>query len=107
MVGNRSLTGLEQTYMPIEAEMKALSLALQKASKFLIGAPRFVVYIVHKPSTSLINDRRLDEITNPRLRRCIMQCHVYDFVAYHIQGKGNLATDSLSRQPAEEPHPVT
>jgi len=48
----------------------------------------------HNPLIPILNNRRLDEIENPRLQR-LKSCLIgYSFTAKWIKGKGNNAPDA-------------
>ena len=103
MVGSRSLIDAETRYAPIESELTALAWSLRKARKFLLGVPRFTVYTDHRPLVSLVNKRRLDEVSNTRLLRNLLKCADFNMEVVYIPGSTNVAADALSRHPTDEP----
>lgn len=103
MLGSRSLTSAEYRYAPIEAELNALTWALRKAQKFLLGATKFIVFTDHRPLVSLVNKRRLDEVANSRLLRNLIKCQDYNLHVEYVKGAHNAAADSLSRHPTSSP----
>lgn len=77
--------------------------ALNKARKFLIGAPRFRVYTDHKPLVTIVNKKRIDEGQNQRLVHQLLKIQDFDFEVEYIKGSDNLIADSLSRYPTQKP----
>ena len=105
MVGSRALTAAETRYAPIEAELTAVAWALRKARKFLVGAPRFVVYTDHRPLVLLVNNKRFDVVANARLLRSLLKCRDFDLEVQYIEGTANVFADVLSRHPVSAPDP--
>ena len=105
MVGSRVLTDAETRYAPIEAEVTAMTWALRKARKFLIGAPRFKVFTDHRPLVSLVNQKRYDEIANTRILRNVTKCRDFNMKVEYIKGVNNVIADTLSRAPVNDPEP--
>lgn len=103
MLGSRSLTDAETRYAAIEAEINAMTWALRKARKFLIGAPKFKIYTDHKPLVNLANKKRLNEVPNTRLVRNLLKVQDFNCEVVYIKGVDNVAADSLSRHPTSEP----
>jgi len=103
MVGSRVVTDAESRYAPIESEITALTWALRKARKFLIGAPKFKVYTDHRPLVSLVNSKRYDEVANSRILRNLLKCRDFDLDVEYIKGSHNVMADSLSRNPVAQP----
>ena len=60
-------------------------------------------YPDHNPLIPILNNRRLDEIENPRLQRLKSRLMAYNFTAQWIKGIGNNAPDALSRNPVLDP----
>ena len=85
-VGSRSLLDAETRYAPIELELTGLTWAVLKCKKFLT-ATRFNVFTDHRPLVSLCNRKRLDEVENHRLLRCLMRLTDFDFIVEYIPGK--------------------
>ena len=106
MVKSRSLTSAETRYAPIEAEIEALTWALRKARRFLVGVPRFTVYTDHRPLVSLINSKRFDEVHNTVIVRNMVKCQEFNMQVEYIKGSENVAADSLSRSPVMQPKPA-
>ena len=103
LCNSRVLTSAEKNYAPIEAEMAALAWALKKAEKFLKGPKSFVVYTDHQPLVSMVNKKRLDEVSNERLRSKLMKISDFRFTVEYIKGSENVAADAFSRHPVSQP----
>lgn len=101
-VGSRSLLDAERRYAPIELELTGLAWAIHKCRKFLIGT-KFKVYTDHRPLVSICNRKRLDEVENQRLLRCLLKIVDFDFVVEWLPGKSNTTADCLSRSPTAVP----
>ena len=79
--GSRFLTSSETRYATIEKEMLGIAWAIQKCHKFLAGLPHFEVLTDHNPLLSILNNKHLDKIENPRLQRLRMKIVLYKFTA--------------------------
>ena len=67
---------------------------------FVMGCPKLVVAVDHKPLTKILNDDGpLESIENPRLLRFKEKTLPYDFDIVHIPGKQNCGPDATSRYP--------
>jgi len=102
LCNSRVLTEAEKNYSPIEAEMAALTWSLRKSEKFLKGQ-NVVVYTDHKPLIPIINKKRLDEVSNERLRSKLMYISDFNVTAEYVQGSENIAADTFSRKPVSKP----
>jgi len=69
LAGSRFTKDAESRYAPIEGEALALTYGLESCKMFILGCPKFLVTVDHKPLVSIFYDRSLDNITNPRLLR--------------------------------------
>ena len=67
---------------------------------FVLGCPDLIVATDHKPLVPILNGRRLDLITNPRLLKLREKTLPYRFTAQHIPGPLNVAADAASRNPS-------
>jgi len=101
--GSRFLSDAESRYAIIELELLAVAWAVTKCRIFLAGLQHFTVVTDHNPLISILNNRRLDEIENPRLQRLKSRLMGYNLTAKWIKGKGNNAPDALSRNPVLDP----
>ena len=97
------LTDAESQYATIKLEMLTVCWAVMKYNLFLAGLQHFSVITDHNPLTPIINNRRLDEIENPRLQRLKSKLMAYNFTAEWIKGKKNDAPDALSHNPVSDP----
>ena len=73
--------------------------------KFLAGLPHFDIITDHNQLLSILNNRRLDEIENPRLQRLRTKLMAYHFTAHCQKGSLHSAPDVLSRNPVSDPVP--
>ena len=103
--GSRFLTDTESRYATIEKEMLGVTWAVIKCHKFLAGLQHFDIITDHNPLLSILNNRRLDEIENPRLQRLRTKLMAYHFTAHWQKGSLHSAPDALSRNPVNDPVP--
>ena len=64
--------------------------------------PYFENLTDHNPLLSILNNKRLDEIENPRLQRLRIKIVSYNFTARWVKGFLNAGPDALSRYPTLE-----
>ena len=72
IAGGRFTTPAESRYSPVEGECLAVADSLHKARHFVLGCQDLLVAVDHKPLLSLLNDRSLDDIQNPRLLSLVL-----------------------------------
>ena len=77
----------------------AVVYALKQCRMFVMGCPKLVVAVDHKPLTRILNDRPLETIENPVLLRLKEKTLPYNFDIVHIPGKRNCGPDAASRYP--------
>ena len=77
--------------------------AIKKCHKFLAGLPHFEIATNHNPLLAILNNKRLDEIENPRLQRMKAKLMAYNFTARWQRGTLHHAGDALSRNPVSDP----
>ena len=82
--------------------MLGIAWAIQKCHKFLAGLPHFEILTNHNLLLSFLNNKRLDEIENPRLKRLRMKIVLYNSTARWVKGSLNAGPDVLSRYPTLE-----
>jgi hypothetical protein len=99
--GSRFLKDAETRYAAIEGEAIALIYGLESCRMFIMGCPKFIVAVDHKPLVRIFNDKRLEDIKNLRLLKCREKAMMYSFKAIHIPGKSNLGADAASRYPVK------
>ena len=64
--------------------------------------PYFENLTDHNPLLSILNNKRSDEIENPRLQRLRIKIVLYNFTARWVKGFLNAGPDALSRYPTLE-----
>ena len=77
--GSRSLLSEESNYAPIEGEGLAVVWALKKARLFLLGSPKFTIFVDHNPLVKIFGNKSLTDIDNPRLLRQKEKVLSYNF----------------------------
>ena len=101
--GSRFLTETETRYAVIEVEMLAIVWAIRKCYIYLQGMQKFEVVTDHRPLIPILNEKSLQDISNPRLQRLRESITSYNFTAVWRQGRLHAIPDALSRYPVEEP----
>ena len=66
--GSRFTTGAESRYSPVEGEMLGAAWAMKKCQLFILGCDSFLLALDHKPLLSLLGQKDLEDIENPRLQ---------------------------------------
>jgi hypothetical protein len=99
--GSRFTTPSESRYSPPEGEALAVVYGLKQCRNFIMGAPKLLIAVDHKPLTRIFNHRALETIENPRLLRMKEKTMMYDFEIIHVPGKSNAAADAASRYPSK------
>ena len=97
--GSRFCTDAESRYAPIEGEATAVAWSLQKCHTFIMGCPNLIVATDHQPLVSILNDKDLSKIMNPRLFRIKEKTLRYNFKIQHCPGKWQKGADAVSRNP--------
>ena len=98
--GSRFCTDAESRYAPIEGEATAVAWSLEKCHMFIVGCPeRIIVATDHQPLVSILGDRDLSKIMNPRLFRIKEKALRYNFMIQHCPGKWQRGADAISRSP--------
>ena len=64
-----------------------------------MGCNNLLVVVDHAPLVKILGNRRLDEITNPRLFRLKQRTLMWRFEIEYQPGKSNVVSDALSRYP--------
>ena len=95
--GSRFLSDPKSRYATIEKEMLGVAWAVKKCHKFLAGLAHFKAITDHNPLLPILNNRRHDEIENPRLQRLHTKLMKYNFTAFWQKGVLHAAPDALSR----------
>ena len=101
--GSRFTTDAKSRYVPIEGEALAVVYGLESCRIFVIGCPRLIVSVDHKPLLKLLSDDQpLDQVKNPRLQRFKERAMRYQFRIKHTPGRKNSCADAASRHPVED-----
>ena len=98
LAGGRFTIPAEVNYSPTEGEALAVAVGLENSRYYTLGCRQLYVATDHKPLLSILNDRALDTIVNPRLVRIKERTlpWVYDMV--YVPGWRQAAADTLSRR---------
>ena len=96
--GSKFTTPAESRYAHIEGEAAAAVLGLEKCSHFVLGLPKLLLAVDHKPLISIFNNMSLENIPNPRLFRLKHRSLKYRFTPCHVAGKRNVVPDTFSRR---------
>ena len=93
----------ESNYSPIEGECLAVVKALKKTKYFTLGNDNLIITTDHKPLVKILNNRKLEEIDNPRLLSLKEKTLGHRFQIVHIPGRKNKIPDATSRYPISPP----
>ena len=97
-----TLTPEEANYAPIEGEGLAVAWALKKARLFLLGHPKFTLYVDHSPLVRIFGSKSLADIDNIRLQKQKEKILAYTFDIKYLEGIKNHA-NTFSRYPVNHP----
>ncbi|XP_045104351.1 uncharacterized protein LOC123499883 [Portunus trituberculatus] len=100
---SKSLTDTEQRYANIEREMLAVVFGCERFRTYLYGRS-FTVITDHKP-LEMVTRKPLNS-TPARLQRMLLRLMEYDVTVQYRPGRMMLASDALSRLPADRGIPV-
>ena len=96
---SRKLNVAEKNYAQLDKEALAISFGLSKFHKYLFGRS-FVIITDHKPLLGLLGEnKRVPEMTSPRLQRFALRLSAYNYRLMHKPGKQISNADGLSRLP--------
>ena len=98
LAGGRFTIPAESRYSPTEGEALAVAVALESSRYYTLGCPRLFIATDHKPLLSILNDRALDTIVNPRLIRLKERTLSWQFELVYVPGTKQAAADALSRR---------
>ena len=98
LAGSRFTTGAESRYAPVEGEALGVSWALENTKHFTMGNRRLIVATDHKPLLKILGDRKLEDMSNPRLLKLKEKTLRWIFNVIHVPGIRNCGPDYLSRK---------
>ena len=75
-----------------------MAVGLESSRYYTLGCKNLVIATDHKPLLSILNDRALDTIVNPRLLRIKERTLMWQFDIVYVPGWRQAAADSLSRR---------
>ena len=83
---SRFLRDAETRYSPSEGELLAIVFGMNPCRMFLLGYPNFYVATDHLPLITILGDKALDQIQNPRLRALKEKTLRFNLQAIHVPG---------------------
>ena len=95
--GSRRCTDAETRYAPICGEALGVAWSLTKARMFTLGCKDLLVTTDHNPLVSILGNRSLEDIPNPRLLRLKEKTLRFRFEIKYCPGKMNHGPDAFSR----------
>merc|ERR1711954_344359 len=98
LAGGRFTIPAETRYSPTEGEMLAVAAGLESSKYYTLGCKKLVVATDHKPLLSILNDRALDTVVNPRMLRIKERTLAWQFDMVYMPGNKQAAADKLSRK---------
>ena len=99
---SRALSTHEKNYAIVELDCLAIVWAITKCSFFLKGCLHFTVTTDHRPLLGIFS-KPLADIANPRLVHMSVKVMSFNFKMVWLNGKNNVMTDALSRNPVSNP----
>ena len=100
--GSRHILPAESHYSATEAELLAVTWAVQQAHLYLAGAD-FTLIVDHRPLIPILNSKTLDELPSPRIIRLKEKLAMYRLTAVWRPGIEHKVVDCFSRHPVDEP----
>ena len=88
----------ESRYAPIEGEAHASAWAMDRCRYFLLGLQGFTLCVDHKPLISILGNKELCDIPNPRLLSQKEKTLMFRFSPIYVPGKKNVVPDCYSRR---------
>ena len=98
LAGGRFTIPAESRYSSSEGEALAVAVGLESSKYYTLGSKKLYVATDHKPLLSILNDRALDTIINPRLVRIKERTLPWLFDMVYVPGWRQAAADALSRK---------
>ena len=100
LAGGRFTIPAETRYSVTEGEALAVAVGLECSKYYTLGCKKLVVATDHKPLLSILNDRALDTVVNPRMLRIKERTLAWQFDMVYVPGGKQAAADALSRKKA-------
>ena len=94
--GSKKCSSAESRYAPIKGEALGIVWSLEKARMFTLGCPNLLVTVDHQPLISILGDKNLADIPNPRLYRFNLKCFRFRFNIQYLPGGKNDTPDCMS-----------
>ena len=102
--GSRRLSKHEANWSGVaEIEGLAAAWACRKCAYFLEGLEEFELQTDNLPLTSILNNKRPDQLNNDRLLKIKTYLSRFNVTAVHVKGASHCAADALSRIPGAQP----
>ena len=98
LAGGRFTISAEERYSPTEGEALAVAVGLEGSKYYTLECERLLVATDHKPLVSILGDRAMDTINNPRLLRIKEKTLAWKFDIMYVPGSRQTAADALSRK---------
>ena len=98
LAGGQFCNPAESRYSPTEGEATACVEGLRDTKYYTLGCKDLYIATDHKPLVSILGDRALDTINNPRLLRIKEKTFWWTFQIIHVPGLRQQAADALSRR---------
>ena len=98
--GSQFTTEAESQYAPLKGEALTLIYALKSCQMFVLGCPKLLISVDHKPLVTIFGDQPLEKITNPRLLNYKERSLMYQFSIKHTLGKHHIGPDATSCYPS-------
>ena len=76
----------ETRYSVTEGEALAVAVGLECSKYYTLGCKKLVVATDHKPLLSILNDRALDTVVNPRMLRIKERTLAWQFDMVYVPG---------------------
>ena len=98
LAGSRFTKDAETRYAPVEGEALACEWGLENAKHYTLGNPKLLIATDHKPLVKILGDRKIEDISNPRLVKLKEKTLRWHFDIMHVPGKIHIGPDTLSRK---------
>ena len=76
---------------------------LYSSKIFILGCPKLIISVDHKPLVKVLGNSSLEQIKNPRLQKFKEKAMMFDYQIKHTPGKVNVSADAASRYPVSSP----